>query len=143
VAYRSSVSGNVFALRWLTSPTSPDLKALGKELTEQRRRVGSPLVNLSLVPADVSPPEGSVRKEMERFNQIFTEVCSAIHVVVGGTGFRHAVLRSIVSAFALAAGKRGLVKVHRSLDEALREIAGGDAKILHKQLETEELLEGL
>lgn len=147
MAYKSLLVGRVFALRWIGTPELPDLRVLGRELLEYRKNVGEPLLNLSLIPPDISPPEGAVRKEMEKFNQVFTEVCGAIHVVVGGSGFKNAVLRSIVSAFALATRKRGLVQVHRSLDDAILEIYGvgndNDAKSLRARLTTGGLLDGL
>lgn len=147
MAYKSVLVGRVFALRWVRTPEIPDLKVLGRELPEYRKSIGPELVNLSLIPTDISPPEGAVRKEMEAFNRVFTECCTAVHVVVGGSGFKHAVLRSIVSAFALASRKRGFVVVHRSLDDAILELCGAsgenEGKALRSRLTSEGLLDGM
>lgn len=145
MAYRSALVGKVFVLRWIGAPESPDLRTLGRELPEYRRSAGEQLVNLSLIPGDISPPEGAVRKEMESFNRVFVEVCSAIHVVVGGTGFKHAIVRSIVSAFALASRQRGLVHTHGSLDDAIAAIHPSDkeGRTLRARLVAGEFLNGL
>ncbi|MFO0618630.1 MAG: hypothetical protein U0414_38920 [Polyangiaceae bacterium] len=134
----------MFVLRWLTPPQSGDLKKLGREMTELRRSVGEQLLNISLISEEISPPEGAVRKEMEEFNQIWMELCEGIHVVVGGTGFKQAVFRSIVSAFALASRRRGLVHVHKSLDEAISEIqkVDGHASTLRSELVKSGIVEG-
>jgi hypothetical protein len=127
--YKSVLVGRVFALRWLTPPAVGDLKQLGREMTQCEKRAGTRLINLSIIPAEISPPDSAVRSEMEAFNRIWAELCSAIHVVVGGSGFKNALMRSIVSTFALLGRERGLVQVHRSIHEALEEIKKSDAEV--------------
>jgi hypothetical protein len=144
MAYKSESVGRLFVLRWLTPPQSGDLKALGREMVELRRTAGEQLLNISLISEDISPPEAAVRKEMEVFNQIWMDLCESIHVVVGGTGFKHAVFRSIVSAFALASRRRGLVHVHKTLDEAILEIQkfDGQSPNLRTQLLKNGIIDG-
>lgn len=122
MAYKSASVGRVFILRWLTPPEPGDLKSLGREMTSLHEKVGQQLINLSLIPDEITPPDGAVRREMEAFHPTFMDLCESIHVVVAGTGFKHAVFRSIVSAFALASRKRGLVRVHRNVEAAVAEI---------------------
>ncbi len=132
--YKSVATGRVFILKWLTTPQSGDLGALGQDLTEHHRRARERLINLSIIPAEISPPNSAVRAEMETFNRIWSETCSSVHVVVGGSGFKNAVIRSIVSAFALLGRERGLVRVHRSLDDAIAEIYKIDDRVTPESL---------
>jgi len=127
--YKSVLVGRVFALRWVTPPVAGDLKQLGREMTQSEKRVGTRLINLSVIPSEISPPDSAVRAEMEAFNRIWAELCMAIHVVVGGSGFKNALVRSIVSTFALLGRERGLVQVHRSIHEALEDIKKSDAEV--------------
>lgn len=144
MAYKSVSVGRVFVLRWLTPPQAGDLKSLGREMTELRRTAGEQLLNISLISEEISPPDAAVRKEMEAFNQIWMDLCESIQVVVGGTGFKHAVFRSIVSAFALASRRRGLVQVHKTLDDAIVELQkfDGQSAALRSQLVKSGIIDG-
>lgn len=146
MAYKSTFAGRAFAVRWLTPPDPHDLRTLGAEMVSHRKRVGEPLVSLSILPTDLSMPDAEARAEMEKFNKLWIETCEAIHVFVGGEGFKHSIFRSIVSALALATRKRGLVKVHRTLDEAfahLAEAAPTDTAALRARLTESGMLAGL
>ena len=123
MAYLSALVGRTYVLRWLTPPDLQDLRTLGPEIADYRKRVGEPLVCLSILPNNLSPPEADVRREMETLTKIWMNTCEVIHVFVGGEGFKPAIIRSIVSAFALATRKRGLVQVHGTLEAALSKIA--------------------
>jgi hypothetical protein len=130
--YQTFVAGRVFVLRWLSAPTSQDLRVLSSEMSAARQKEDHPLVNLSLISTEINMPDQQTRSEMERFHKVFMDNCESIHVVVGGEGFKHAIARSIVSAFALASGRRGLVHVHRSIDDALKQVA----ELSHQDLAT-------
>lgn len=138
MAYASALVGRVFILRWTSAPDVRDMKALEDEIIQSRRIAGQPLINFSLIPDGVGPPDNTTRVEMKKINELWRDNCDAIHVVVGGEGFKTAMLRAVIVAVALAIERRGLVSVHKKIDDAVREVdllPNVDTVALVRQLE--------
>jgi len=119
-AYRSVLIGRVFVIRWFMTPEPIDMKNVAKEIVARREAAGQQLIHFAIIPSDVGAPTSDSRKEMGRLNGLWTQHCDAVHCVISGSGFKHAILRSVVSAVALALQKRGFVTIHRSIEDAFR-----------------------
>jgi hypothetical protein len=119
VSYVSSFVRPVFFVRWM-APTASELPAVTGEFLAARKSVGQPIVYVAIVPEDCASPDETTRRGMVRERDAVLPECVSMHIVMEGSGFKHAILRNAMAAMQLVAGRRDKkVQIARSLDEAL------------------------
>lgn len=116
--YRSDLVNNVFILRWQGARFA-DAASLMQRVKEARSDSAGPLVYLAIVPADDSPPDMATRREFGRQLQPLLELCTCVHLVLEGTGFRAAAQRAVATGMFLMTGRRDRVTAHASVFDAL------------------------
>jgi hypothetical protein len=121
----SGVFGNVHIVRWLRAPALEDVQTVTREVERTAASLGRTLVCIAIIPGDVEPPSDDARKRMLGDLDRLVAVSESIHFVIEGSGFKHVMLRSVVTGLILVAGRRGRIFVHSTLDEALREAGSG------------------
>ncbi len=119
--YVSGVFGNLHVLRWCSAPTLPDVQTVTREVEKFAKTVEKPIVCVAIVPGDVEPPADDARKRMIDDLERLLKVSDSVHFVIEGSGFKHVMLRSVVTGLLLVAGRRGRIFVHNSFTEAVRE----------------------
>ncbi len=119
-AFVTALIENVHMVRWLHTPTVFEVRAVSKDVDRAYRTVGGPLVCVAVVPAGVDPPTDHARQLMMEELERLMKVSRAVHFVIEGSGFRHVMLRSVVTGLIMVAGRRGRILVNASLEEALR-----------------------
>jgi len=119
--YITALIGNLHVLRWLRAPSLIDVQNVTREVERIARTQGKSLVCVAIVPADVDPPGDDARKRMLDDLARLLNVSESIHFVIEGSGFKHVMLRSVVTGLILVAGRRGRIFVQGTLEEALRE----------------------
>jgi hypothetical protein len=116
--YISGLVKNVFILRWQGAQLA-DAASLMLRVKEARSRSTGPLVYLGIVPAGDSPPDMATRREFGRQLQELLELCTCVHLVLEGKGFRAATQRAVATGMFLMTGRHGSVTAHSSVSEAL------------------------
>lgn len=117
MSYTSALIERVLIIRWGT-PQLEDVAAVLREAKAAKESKGT-VYGLAIVPSDVEPPEDSVRKAMVASMDELLESCDSLHFVMEGSGFKHSIMRSVLSGLLLMAGKRGRIYVHDTVDAAL------------------------
>ncbi len=118
--YISALMGNAFVVRWQRAPTVMEVNALLQEIIAAAAAHDKPLVAIAIVPGSVNPPEDEARRQMMTNTEKILAVAEAMHFVIEGSGFKHVMLRSVVTGLILVSGRRGKIVVHNSFDEAAR-----------------------
>lgn len=121
-AFVSMVIGNLHLLRWLRAPSVVEVARVTSDVEKLGRRLGVPLVCIGIVPGEVDPPGDDARRRMLADLEKLMRVSESVHFVVEGSGFKHVMLRSVVTGLILVAGRRGRIFVHLSVEDALREV---------------------
>jgi hypothetical protein len=116
--YISGVVQNVFILRW-KGTCFEDAATLMQRVRDARSRTTGALVYVAIVPAGDGPPDMAVRRELGRCLKELTEICSCVHLVLEGKGFRAATQRAVATGIFLMTGLHGRVTAHASLSEAV------------------------
>jgi hypothetical protein len=122
-SWASCVIGNVHIVRWMRAPSLEDVQTVTRDVEKTALSLGRSLVCIAIVPNDVEPPSDDARKRMLGDLDRLVAVSESIHFVIEGSGFKHVMLRSVVTGLILVAGRRGRIFVHSTFDEALREAA--------------------
>lgn len=120
--YRSAVIDRIHIVRW-REPTLADVVPVVEEVKRAATKAGTPFFGIAIVPEDASVPDDRTREAMsKRLPELF-EVVESMHFVVEGTGFRLAIVRSVIAAFVFLSSKsRGRLFVHSTVDSALIQI---------------------
>lgn len=77
------------------------------------------MVYVAITPADHEPPGEMERRELAEALQKLLTYCSCVHLVMEGSGFKHAIVRMVAAGVFLVSGKRGQVSPHDSAADAL------------------------
>ncbi len=123
VPYVALVLGNLHVLRWLRAPGIVEVQNVTREVERFAKSLGGPIICVAIIPAEVEPPSDDARKRMLEDLERLLKVSASVHFVIEGSGFKHVMLRSVVTGLILVAGRRGRIFVHGSFDEVLRECA--------------------
>jgi hypothetical protein len=108
----------VLFVRWRQRCELRDVERIEREVdTASRRHQGAGIAFVAIVPADVPPPDASVRAAILEGTEYAAKRCRSIHVAIEGEGARRASIRSVAAGLRLASG--GSFEVHRSVSEAL------------------------
>jgi hypothetical protein len=118
-AYASALIGNAFVVRWKRAPTVIEVNNLLREVVAAAQTQKN-LVCMAIVPGTVNPPEDEARRQMMANTEKILAVAEAMHFVIEGSGFKHVMLRSVVTGLILVSGRRGRIVVHNSFDDAAR-----------------------
>ena len=120
MAFRTGLIGNVFIVRWLSVPASGENRAVLGELREARRRLGTPVIFVNMIPDGVDLPSADARADMQAITPQLLECTDAIQLVIGGEGVMRTMMRSLVRAMTVAGRRGNKVAVHSSLAEFVR-----------------------
>ncbi|HEY2365516.1 MAG TPA: hypothetical protein VGH87_03980 [Polyangiaceae bacterium] len=118
-AYDAALIGNAFVVRWKRAPTVIEVNNLLREVVQAARGQKN-LLCMAIVPGTVNPPEDEARRQMMANTEKILAVADAMHFVIEGSGFKHVMLRSVVTGLILVSGRRGRIVVHNSFDDAAR-----------------------
>ncbi len=118
-AYDSALIGNAFVVRWKRAPTVIEVNNLLREVVQAAHGQKN-LLCMAIVPGTVNPPEDEARRQMMANTEKILAVAEAMHFVIEGSGFKHVMLRSVVTGLILVSGRRGRIVVHNSFDDAAR-----------------------
>ena len=140
-AYVSATIGNAFVVRWKRAPTVLEVNALLREVISAASNQKN-LLCMAIVPGTVNPPEDEARRQMMANTEKILAVAEAMHFVIEGSGFKHVMLRSVVTGLILVSGRRGRIVVHNSFDDAAR-AAGPSLTIPVSMLVTSARSQGL
>ncbi len=121
--YASAVIGNLHILRWYRAPSLIDVQTVTREVERTAAALDRSLVCIAIIPSNVDPPSDDARKRMLDDLDRLLAISESIHFVIEGSGFKHVMLRSVVTGLILVAGRRGRIFVHSSADEAFHEAA--------------------
>src|SRR5262249_15414547 len=102
---------SIFVVRWQV-PELWDLGLIQSGVIDAHKKNGEPVLYLAIIPADCPAPSPEVRSEMTRSMDVLLEHCSRMYFVIEGTGFKHSMLRSVLSTILLVSSKRGRCSVH-------------------------------
>jgi hypothetical protein len=106
----------VYFVRW-SEPTKEDVAQLMRELPAHRKAVGRPLLFIAVLPEDATVPGPLVRRALDDgFAKAF-EYCEHFYFVVEGIGFKHTILRSVLTANILVSGRRGKMHIVSSVGD--------------------------
>lgn len=120
MAYRAARIDRILFVRWLSTPTLPDLTTLLREVSTARRTLTGPMGYCTVIDAGSGdPPSGEVRDAMLRNVGQVLMYCDAIDAVVPGDGIDAKLVRTFWRGFITATGTRGRFFVHSTLEEAL------------------------
>jgi hypothetical protein len=111
--------GRLFCVRWRDTPTLEDVRYLEMQVGRAQQAAGRPLVYLAIIHPEEGPPSAEVRDALFHFFKVMQRYCESMHLVVLGTGFRHTVVRSIVTTGMLLTGLHGFIRVHSTTPEAV------------------------
>lgn len=118
MAFTSGLVHNVFFVRW--DRVSPgDAKKVIEQVAIARARVDGDMVYVAITPADHEPPAEAERRELADALPKLLSYCSCVHLVMEGSGFKHAIVRMVAAGVFLVSGKRGQVSLHDSAADAL------------------------
>jgi len=117
--YVSALIGNAFVVRWQRAPTVNEVNTLLREVMSAASTQKT-LVCMAIVPGSVNPPEDEARRQMMTNTEKMLTVAEAMHFVIEGSGFKHVMLRSVVTGLILVSGRRGRIVVHNTFDDAAR-----------------------
>jgi hypothetical protein len=118
-AYASALIGNALVVRWNRTPNAVDLNVLLSEVMQAGESQQN-IVCMGIVPDTVNPPEDEARRQMMVNTAKIFAVADAMHFVIEGSGFKHVMLRSVVTGLILVSGRRGRIVVHNSFEDAAR-----------------------
>jgi hypothetical protein len=118
--YLAALIGNAYVVRWQRAPSVMEVNELLREIIAAASSHGKTLVCIAIVPGSVNPPEDEARRQMMANTEKILAVAQAMHFVIEGSGFKHVMLRSVVTGLILVSGRRGKIVVHNSFDEAAR-----------------------
>lgn len=121
--YRTAVIDRCFIVAWSNVTTQATNRVIA-EFRKAHERHGD-LAYIAVIPESMPPPDADGREALSTAVKVLLPVCSSMHVVIEGAGFRKAMHRAAASFFMLA-GQRGKMKVHDTFLDALRG-AGLDA----------------
>ena len=121
-AYASALIGNALVVRWNRTPNAIDLNVLLHEVMHAGESQQN-IVCMGIVPDTVNPLEDEARRQMMVNAAKIFSVADAMHFVIEGTGFKHVMLRSVVTGLILVSGRRGNIAVHSSFEDAARSAA--------------------
>jgi hypothetical protein len=121
--YRRVYLERVLLVRWYGAAEAGDFQALVREAEHYARQRKSKVIHLAVQSPSHPPLSGEVRAEvMDIIPRVFDSF-ESFHNVVEGRGFSASAIRSVVLGFAMAAGLRGKVFVHPSLEAAFATVA--------------------
>ena len=90
------------------------------QLREARKRVGSPVLFMNVVPEGVDLPDANARADMQAITPQLLECTDAIQLVIAGDGVMRTMLRSLVRAMTVAGRRGNKVAVHGSVADFVR-----------------------
>lgn len=79
---------------------------------------GTKLTYVAYIPDAMKAPEPEVRAAMVRSINKLLERCEHLHFILEGSGFGPSIGRSVMAGIILAAGQRGRIHIHASVEEA-------------------------
>ena len=116
--HRASSFDNFFMVRWGV-PEVADCEEIKARIPALRERAGKPLVYIAVMPADLPKLEDDHRKILMDLTEAVLPACHKLIIVMEGTGFRAAILRSAMTAVMLLTRRHDTLRVVDSLDVAL------------------------
>ncbi len=121
--YQSASLERVYILRWGRSVLASDIEPIVAEMVKLCKQHG-PIVGIALMPPDLSPPDGEMRKLIGQNMRAALDASESLHYVIEGTGFKSSIMRSVVTNVLMLTGQRGRISVHGTLDEVVAHIEG-------------------
>lgn len=143
MGFRIGEIGNVFIVRWLSVPAPGENRAVLAHLREARKRAGTPVLFVNVIPEGVDLPDANARADMQAITPQLLECTDAIQLVIAGDGVMRTMLRSLVRAMTVAGRRGNKVSVHGSLGDFVRANEGQlgvDRATFVAKLEREALL---
>ncbi len=120
MAIRSTFVAPVLFIRWVEAVEANNVPEILRELHAAHEGVGNDLVYVAIVPVDCRPPDSAARDALREGTDRAVEMCSSVHVVIEGSGFRRAMMRSISAGLLLATRRGGPgFQIHETVDRAL------------------------
>jgi hypothetical protein len=118
-SYLTTFIKPIFFVRWI-APQANEVSNVTTEFLDQRKRTGQPIVYIAIVPEDCASPNDETRAAMVIERDRVLGECITMHIVMEGSGFKHAILRNAMAAMQLVVGSRDKrVIIGRTLEEAL------------------------
>ncbi len=115
--FSSTLEPPILLVRWEQSVTTQDVQEVENAVKEAYNQVGPRLSYVAVIPSDVPPPESSVRDALANSSKRVSSLCSSMHLVIEGQGFRRAIIRSIITGIVFIT--RSDFEVHTSLNDAI------------------------
>jgi hypothetical protein len=113
MAHRRLLVDRVLVAAW-KKPEEHDALAIVAEVTEARRRLGRPLLYLSVIGPD-SIPRGGIRDRLVDFYQSMLAHAESMHVVIEGSEFEQSSKRSVVANVLLVVPACGRVFIENTV----------------------------
>jgi hypothetical protein len=114
-----ATSGNMLLVVWKKLTTAQACMGVTRDLGELARRCPEGVGVLQVLEANATPPDARAREKVLEFLRFCDGRVTHHSLVYGGSGFRAAAVRAIISSFYLAARPRFAHKVFASLPEAV------------------------
>lgn len=112
----------VYVVRWI-QPNLADAQRVLAELESASKTLGGALIFIGIADQHTKPPDEDVRRIFSQNTDRILQMCQSIHMVIEGTGFRIAVLRSVATSIFMLSGKRNKIHISTTLREALGKVA--------------------
>ena len=123
MSYNSVLVEEMYIVRWL-EPNVDDIREIVKKVNELGRKTDNRLIYVAIAPDSSTPPDNETRDAMVKSMDDMIQVCSSLHLVVEGTGFRNSIKRSVLTGILLASGKSKNFYVHANFDEVFEKLGG-------------------
>jgi hypothetical protein len=135
MSHVKTLLGRVFLASWESGVvTREDALSIPQEVKKAGSSSGKPLVYIAIFAPTIPPPTDEVRKLMAQHMDGMLKVCSSMHLVFEGTGFRQTVQRMAMVSIMMLSGKRGRVFISSSIKEAVSLAPPEDSKDLDRAL---------
>ncbi|MCZ7680096.1 MAG: hypothetical protein M5U28_15560 [Sandaracinaceae bacterium] len=121
--YRAAHIDDVFLVVWerVRPETIPQLVASARRAAQVSRER---LIYVAVIPDGAPTPDEAGRRALDEATSALLEVCTSMHCVIEGTGFKKSMLRGVAASIFMVSGKRGKMHVHDNLLDALRNAPG-------------------
>src|SRR4051812_31124457 len=92
----SAVIDRIYLVRWV-EPDLVGVYQVNDELKRARQELGEPVFGISIIPPIIESPNDDLRESMGKRMDLLLKSAASLHFVVEGTGFRHAIARSVIT----------------------------------------------
>lgn len=117
VSIVTSNVGGVFAVMW-GLPETADFERIAGEVAALRD-LGRPVSYVAIMPEDMPRVDDHARKGLMKLTEQLSESCACVCVILETTGFRGAILRSMMTALNLVTRKHDRVRFVDSAEAAM------------------------